>query len=63
MDEIDAALDYKNVLLISNYIKQVNSQFIVISFKNDMFEMAKLLIGVYKTKNHSNVITYLTHTE
>lgn len=63
MDEIDAALDYKNVLLISNYIKQVNSQFIVISFKNDMFEMAKLLIGVYKTENHSNTITYLTHTE
>ncbi|KAL6120776.1 cut3 [Nucleospora cyclopteri] len=56
MDEIDAALDFKNVSVISNYLKQVNSQFIVISLRNGMFEMADSLIGVYKVGNESKFI-------
>ena len=33
MDEIDAALDFKNVAIVANYIKQKakNAQFLIIS--------------------------------
>lgn len=58
MDEIDAALDYKNVSLISKYIQQVNAQFMVVSLRNDMFEIADTLIGVYKVEDKSRVISY-----
>lgn len=39
MDEIDAALDYKNVSVVANYIKKrtKNAQFIIISLRNNMF--------------------------
>merc|ERR1740138_1443273 len=42
MDEIDAALDFRNVSIIANYIKErtKNAQFIVISLRNHMFELA-----------------------
>ena len=51
MDEIDAALDFKNVSIIANYIKDrtKNSQFIIISLRSHMFELANRLIGIYKT--------------
>lgn len=51
MDEIDAALDFRNVSIIANYIKErtKNAQFIVISLRNHMFELADLLVGIYKT--------------
>ena len=50
MDEIDAALDFKNVSIVANYIKQRtrNTQFIIISLRNDMYELADRLIGIYK---------------
>lgn len=78
MDEIDAALDFRNVSLphlliysrsilhkmmltfhltqvsiVANYIKErtKNAQFIVISLRNNMFELAARLVGVYKV-NH-----------
>lgn len=53
MDEIDAALDFKNVSIVANYIKQRtrNTQFIIISLRNDMYELADRLIGIYKTSN------------
>jgi structural maintenance of chromosome 4 len=74
MDEIDAALDFKNVSLpslspseevqrantsraqvsiVAAYIKErtKNAQFIVISLRNNMFELASRLVGVYKV-NH-----------
>lgn len=57
MDEIDAALDFKNVSVISQYLKHINSQFIVISLRNDMFEMAKTLVGVYKINDVSKAVT------
>ncbi|KAJ1638341.1 RecF/RecN/SMC N terminal domain-containing protein [Pavlovales sp. CCMP2436] len=53
MDEIDAALDFKNVSIVGNYIKERtrNAQFIVISLRNNMFELADRLVGIYKTDN------------
>ncbi|TID24610.1 hypothetical protein CANINC_003027 [Pichia inconspicua] len=59
MDEIDAALDFKNVSIIANYIKSRtnNAQFIVISLRNNMFELAQNLIGIYKVKNMTRSAT------
>lgn len=56
MDEIDAALDYKNVSVISQYLSRVDAQFIIISLRNDMFEAAKTLLGVYKDNEVSRVV-------
>lgn len=43
MDEIDAALDFKNVSIVANYIKErtKNAQFIIISLRNNMFEVER----------------------
>lgn len=57
MDEIDAALDFKNVSIISQYLSHIDAQFVIISLRNDMFEIAKTLIGVYKVNNASKAIT------
>lgn len=53
MDEIDAALDFRNVSIVANYIKErtKNAQFIVISLRNNMFELSERLVGIYKTNN------------
>lgn len=53
MDEIDAALDFRNVSIVANYIKErtKNAQFVVISLRNNMFELAQKLIGIYKVNN------------
>jgi len=53
MDEIDAALDFKNVSIIANYIKErtKNAQFLIVSLRNYMFELADRLVGIYKTEN------------
>ena len=53
MDEIDAALDFKNVSIIAKYIKDrtKNAQFIIISLRNNMFELADRLFGIYKVNN------------
>ena len=59
MDEIDAALDFKNVSIVANYIhkRTKNAQFIIISLRNNMFELANRLVGIYKTNNASKSIT------
>jgi structural maintenance of chromosome 4 len=59
MDEIDAALDFKNVSIVANYIKERtrNAQFIIISLRNNMFELADRLCGIYKVQNMTNSIT------
>ena len=80
MDEIDAALDFRNVSSISllkmelwdsrltlpikvsivaNYIKErtKNAQFIVISLRNNMFELAARLVGVYKVNHMTKSVT------
>lgn len=53
MDEIDAALDFRNVSIVATYIKErtKNGQFIVISLRNNMFELAQQLVGIYKVNN------------
>ncbi|KAK2578285.1 hypothetical protein KPH14_007650 [Odynerus spinipes] len=53
MDEIDAALDFKNVSIVGHYVKErtKNAQFIIISLRSNMFELADYLVGIYKTYN------------
>lgn len=60
MDEIDAALDFKNVSIIANYLKRrtTKAQFIVISLRNNMFELADNLIGIYKSNDCTKSIVY-----
>lgn len=50
LDEIDAALDYKNVVLIANYLNSIKAQFIIISLRPHMFEKANNLVGIYTVK-------------
>ncbi|TFK56417.1 hypothetical protein OE88DRAFT_1741296 [Heliocybe sulcata] len=59
MDEIDAALDFRNVSIVANYIKDrtKNAQFIIISLRNDMFELSHRLIGIYKTANQTRSLS------
>lgn len=59
MDEIDAALDFKNVSIVGNYIKErtKNAQFIIISLRNNMFELCDRLVGIYKTYNCTKSVT------
>ncbi|KAG7097671.1 hypothetical protein E1B28_004997 [Marasmius oreades] len=63
MDEIDAALDFRNVSIVANYIKDrtKNAQFIIISLRNDMFELSQRLIGIYKTANVTQSISIDNH--
>ncbi|KAJ6264659.1 hypothetical protein Dda_0808 [Drechslerella dactyloides] len=59
MDEIDAALDFRNVSIVASYIKErtKNAQFIVISLRNNMFELAARLVGVYKVSQMTKSVT------
>lgn len=59
MDEIDAALDFRNVSIVAHYIKERtrDAQFIVISLRNDMFELADRLVGIYKTDQKTKSVT------
>lgn len=59
MDEIDAALDFKNVSIVANYIKDrtKNAQFIIISLRCNMFELADYLTGIYKVDDCTDSIT------
>ena len=60
MDEIDAALDYKNVSIVADYIRKrtKDAQFIIISLRNNMFDSANTLIGIYKVKDKTKVISW-----
>ncbi|GAM21303.1 hypothetical protein SAMD00019534_044780, partial [Acytostelium subglobosum LB1] len=59
MDEIDAALDFRNVSIVARYIQErtKNAQFIIISLRNYMFELADRLVGIYKTENCTKSVT------
>ncbi|KAJ8970615.1 hypothetical protein NQ314_001150 [Rhamnusium bicolor] len=59
MDEIDAALDFKNVSIVGHYIKErtKNAQFVIISLRSNMFELCDNLVGIYKTYNCTKTIT------
>lgn len=58
MDEIDAALDFKNVSIVGHYIKErtKDAQFVIISLRNNMFELADRLVGIYKTNNTTKTV-------
>lgn len=64
MDEIDAALDFKNVSIVGNYIKERtrNAQFIIISLRSNMFELADRLVGIYKTHNTTKSVAINPNT-
>uniref|UniRef100_A0A0K0EN19 Structural maintenance of chromosomes protein n=1 Tax=Strongyloides stercoralis TaxID=6248 RepID=A0A0K0EN19_STRER len=53
MDEIDAALDFRNVAVIGRYIqkKTSNAQFIVVSLRKEMYELADKCICIWKVKD------------
>ena len=55
LDEIDAALDFRNVDIVASYIlsqaAQFTAQFIIISLRSHMFERAHQLLGVYKVND------------
>lgn len=50
-DLITAHADFKNVSIVAHYIKErtKDAQFIIISLRNNMFELADRLVGIYKT--------------
>ncbi|OAG29657.1 structural maintenance of chromosome 4 [Nematocida displodere] len=50
MDEVDAALDYKNVGIVGRFIteKAAECQFLVISLRENMYELADVFVGVYR---------------
>ena len=45
-----ACADFKNVSIVGHYIKErtKNAQFVIISLRNNMFELADRLVGIYK---------------
>ncbi|KFM62010.1 Structural maintenance of chromosomes protein 4, partial [Stegodyphus mimosarum] len=53
MDEIDAALDKRNVRIVSYFLKErtKNTQFIIVSLRDTMNELADHLVGIYKINN------------
>ena len=59
MDEVDAALDFQNVGIIANYIKgeTKNAQFVVVSLRSQMFELADQLVGIYKVRDVTRTLT------
>ena len=67
MDEIDAALDFKNVSIVAHYIKERtrDAQFVIISLRNNMFELADRLVGIYKVRRRRAAaarVSSLAHT-
>jgi hypothetical protein len=51
--------DFKNVSIVGHYIKDrtQNAQFVIISLRNNMFELADRLVGIYKTDNATKTVT------
>lgn len=45
--------------IVANYIKDrtKNAQFVIISLRNNMFELADRLVGIYKTNDATKSIT------
>ena len=50
--------DIKNVSIVAHYIKDrtKNAQFIIISLRNQMFDLASKLVGIYKTDNTTKTV-------
>jgi len=47
------------VSIVASYIKErtKNAQFIVISLRNNMFELAERLVGIYKVNHMTKSVT------
>ena len=45
--------------IVANYIKErtKNAQFVIISLRNNMFELADRLVGIYKTHDATKSVT------
>jgi structural maintenance of chromosome 4 len=56
-------LDFRNVSIIGHYIKErtKDAQFLVISLRNNMFELADRVVGIYKTHNASKSLPLNPH--
>ena len=64
MDEIDAALDFKNVSIVANYIKErtKNAQFIIISLRLDIkFMNVSLKYLVHVVHKYQPYVSHLVH--
>lgn len=62
MDEIDAALDYRNTSLLAQYItSKRNTQHIVISLRKNMYQESNRLVGVYKVMDQSRTVEMPMH--
>ncbi|CAD2221055.1 RecF/RecN/SMC N terminal domain containing protein, putative [Angomonas deanei] len=61
MDEIDAALDFRNVSIVANYVlrQATGAQFIIISLRNNMFEVAHQLVGVCKVNDVTSTLVLM----
>ena len=58
LDEVDAALDLANVASLAKYLiaHSKDTQFIVVSLKQKLFEHANNLVGVYKREQTSRIL-------
>jgi structural maintenance of chromosome 4 len=56
-----SAIDLLNA--VGHYIKErtKNAQFVIISLRNNMFELADRLVGIYKTDNATKTVTINPH--
>eukprot|EP00915_Cephaloidophora_sp_WS-2016_P000116 GHVH01000197.1.p1 GENE.GHVH01000197.1~~GHVH01000197.1.p1 ORF type:complete len:982 (+),score=194.92 GHVH01000197.1:1140-4085(+) len=65
LDEVDAALDAKNVHALARYLRRATYQCVVISLKDRLFSNADSLIGVYRDQmtRTSQTISYLLTDE
>ncbi|KPI83782.1 hypothetical protein ABL78_7182 [Leptomonas seymouri] len=61
MDEIDAALDFRNVSIVASYVlrQALGAQFIIISLRNNMFEEAHQLVGVCKVNDTTSTLVLM----
>jgi structural maintenance of chromosome 4 len=61
MDEIDAALDFRNVSIVAHYVLRQarGAQFIIISLRNNMFEEAHQLVGVCKVNDTTSTLVLM----
>ncbi|CAM38937.1 conserved hypothetical protein [Leishmania braziliensis MHOM/BR/75/M2904] len=61
MDEIDAALDFRNVSIVASYVLRQarGAQFIIISLRNNMFEEAHQLVGVCKVNDTTSTLVLM----
>uniref|UniRef100_A0A0N4ZNR0 Structural maintenance of chromosomes protein n=1 Tax=Parastrongyloides trichosuri TaxID=131310 RepID=A0A0N4ZNR0_PARTI len=64
MDEIDAALDFRNVGIIADYIRErtQNAQFIVISLRKELYEKCNKVLGIWKINDVSRCMVHFSNS-